>query len=133
MFKKIAYSLYSLIFLFLAILLFLHFGYNWLQLNGVEVTVVFYANLLLFVLSVFGAILHGLGIKSNDPYDFYKFVMLATMLKLFVSAIAVVVYIFTVGKNKNVPAVYIGMGLYFLYTAIEVIFALRLSNSKQHA
>ncbi|HAI84131.1 MAG TPA: hypothetical protein DCL43_10705 [Chitinophagaceae bacterium] len=103
------------------------------QQYQIQTSVVLWGNVLLFVLSIGAALLHGVGMRSTDPYVFYRMVMLATMQKLFISAIAVVLYIVAVGKAKNAPGIYVGMGLYLVYTTIEVVGALRLSNKRQQA
>jgi hypothetical protein len=103
------------------------------QQYQIQTSVVLWGNLLLFVLSIGAALLHGVGMRSTDPYVFYRMVMLATMQKLFISAIVVVLYIVAVGKAKNAPGIYVGMGLYLIYTTIEVVGALRLSNKRQQA
>jgi hypothetical protein len=54
--------------------------------------------------------------------------MAGTFIKLAVIAIAVVAYLKLAGQNKSVFAVVAGIGLYFIYTFIEVKSASRLNR-----
>ncbi|PZP50105.1 MAG: hypothetical protein DI598_06300, partial [Pseudopedobacter saltans] len=54
------------------------------------------------------------------------------LLKLFVLVSATFIYVYTVGPARNKPAIFIGMGLYVLYTVLEVRDAFKLLRQKQN-
>jgi hypothetical protein len=51
-------------------------------------------------------------------------------LKLFALAGAVIIYLLAAGPARSVNAVFIGMGLYIIYTWLEVRISLRLNPKK---
>lgn len=101
-----------------------------LAARKVDGAVVQGANVLLFVIAVICGMMHYRALKSDNPHAFVRSVLGATVLKLFSIAGAVLVYIYVTGPKKNVPAVLIGMGLYIVYTIVEVTGAFRLNKEK---
>jgi hypothetical protein len=102
----------------------------WMAHNGVDKSVVTVANAGLFFLSLVAALMHLSGSRSKDPFVFYRMMMLATLMKLFLCALAVVVYVYMAGKARNNAGVYAAMVIYALYTIVEVSTALQMSNRK---
>ncbi len=96
---------------------------------NVDAKVVFGANCILFVVSVLCIAMHCIAMKSPNPNVMIRSIMLSTLIKLLVFAIATFVYVFITGKNKSVYAIICSMGLYFIYTFIEVRIALKLNKS----
>ena len=78
------------------------------------------ANLLLFLLMFVSAYLHLKAIYKANPHAFMRSVLSATVLKLFVIAGATLVYLLVAGDNKSVYAIIAGMGLYVVYTTVEL-------------
>jgi hypothetical protein len=101
-----------------------------LAAHKIDGAVVQGANVLLFVIAVVCGMMHYRALKSDNPHAFVRSVLGATVLKLFSIAGAVLVYIYVTGPKKNVPAVLIGMGLYIVYTIVEVTGAFRLNKEK---
>ncbi|MBN8718276.1 MAG: hypothetical protein J0H85_02460 [Sediminibacterium magnilacihabitans] len=99
---------------------------------GIDSKVVIVSNLLLFVIGLFSIILQERSLRSNNPNAWIRMVMVSTFIKLIVLGIAVVVYITKAGVHKNKYAIFISMGLYVLYTWIEVRTSLKL-NKKSNA
>jgi len=90
------------------------------------------ANFLLFAISFFTLFIHQASLKSNNPKAFISSVMVGMIVKLLVIGAAILIYVNKAGANKNVYAVYAGMLLYLVYTALEVSIALQL-NKKPNA
>lgn len=130
MWVKIRSLLVVELLMFLGIYAAVFYSTTWLVQQGVSVPVVQASNMLLFILTVAATLMHGAGVNSTDGYVFYRMVMLATFLKLFIAAMAVVLYVVQTGKQKNVPAVYVAMALYMVYTVVEVTGALLLANKR---
>jgi hypothetical protein len=119
-----------IIFLLVTILAFA-FG---AQLDALKMNhwVILGANLLLFAISIFTLFMHQASIKSANPKAFINSVMVGMIVKLLVIGAAILLYVNMAGANKNVYAVYTGMLLYLVYTALEVNIALQL-NKKPNA
>lgn len=103
---------------------------NTLRQHHIDPSVVQFANGILFVLAVVSALMHYRAVKNTNPHAFVRSIMGATVMKLFVIAGAVFIYVYMAGANRNVGAIFIGMGLYVLYTIFEVSGAFRLNKEK---
>ncbi|MDI9365113.1 MAG: hypothetical protein QM541_09195 [Flavobacterium sp.] len=100
------------------------------QLDALKMNhwVILGANLLLFAISIFTLFMHQASIKSTNPKAFINSVMVGMIVKLLVIGAAILLYVNKAGANKNVYAVYAGMLLYLVYTALEVNIALQLNK-----
>jgi hypothetical protein len=103
---------------------------NWLDAKAIDHMVVIVANCILFILSIFIFLMHKRSAQNTNPHVFVRSVMAGTFIKLIVIAGAVTVYLFTAGENKSVYGIVAGIGLYFVYTFIEVKGA--SSINKEH-
>jgi hypothetical protein len=103
---------------------------NWLDAKAIDHMVVIIANCILFILSILIFLMHKRSAQNANPNVFVRSVMAGTFIKLMVIAGAVTIYLITAGENKSVYGVVAGIGLYFVYTFIEVKSASRLN--KQH-
>lgn len=95
-------------------------------------TVIIWANLLLFLVSVAGLWLQLRYSQHSNPHAMVRSVMGAMALKLFGLGAAIVIYIYKTGAHKNVRSVFIAMGLYIIYAWLEVRVILR-TNKNKHA
>jgi len=77
-------------------------------------------NALLFGVTLVSYLLAKKGLKSVNPHAFVRSVYTSMMLKLFACAIAAFIYIAAYRNEVNKPALFALMGLYLLYTFIEV-------------
>lgn len=89
------------------------------------------ANLLLFLLMFISAWLHYKAMHKNNPHAFIRSVLSATVIKMFVIAAATFIYLLAAGEERSVNAVLVGMGLYIIYTTVELrgIFRLNKENT----
>ncbi|ANI88204.1 hypothetical protein A9P82_02085 [Arachidicoccus ginsenosidimutans] len=94
----------------------------------VDINVVVVANCLLFILALLGTYRHTKAVQNPNPQVFVRSIMLMTMVKFFVLAIAAVAYILLAKQNRNVPAIIIGMLLYVIYAVFEVRGAFKLNK-----
>ncbi len=83
------------------------------------------ANGLLFLISVYNAIQHLKTMSQSNPHAMIRGVMGSTVLKLFVLGTAAFIYLYHAGENKNVKGLFFSMGLYILYTWLDVRIALK--------
>jgi hypothetical protein len=124
--KLILPSLFTFIFITIVFVGF----HNFLDGHNINHKVVVVGNLLLFLLSTLTLWMHLRAVKNPNPNVFTNSVMGGTVLKLFVLAIATVIYFVLVGKDKSVFAIFTNMFLYIIYTVLDVRAALILNKKK---
>jgi heme/copper-type cytochrome/quinol oxidase subunit 3 len=126
--RKRANGITSLFILFIIVNSFCFLFKNWLDAKNIDHLVVVGANCILFALSATVYYMHKIATQNKNPHAFVRSVMAGTFIKLVVVAIAVVIYLKLAEQNKSVYAIVAGMGLYFIYTFIEVKSASRLNK-----
>ncbi|MCX6206143.1 MAG: hypothetical protein NTZ19_07820 [Bacteroidetes bacterium] len=82
------------------------------------------ANTLLFLISIYNAVQHLKAMAPTNPHAMVRGVMGSTVLKLFVLGTAAFLYLYNAGENKNINGLFFSMGLYLLYTWLDVRIAL---------
>jgi hypothetical protein len=130
MIKKRFKSFTPVIFFFIALNGFFISGKNMLAKWGVDQGVVIIGNLLLFIITLLSFWLGQRGLKNPNPHAFVRSVYSSIMIKLFACIIAAFVYISIYKSNLNKPALFICMGLYLVYTFIEVSVLMKLLKEK---
>lgn len=108
-------------------------GKNVLQRWGVDQDVVIFGNLLLLLVTLFSFLLAKRGLSNPNPHAFVRSVYSSVMLKLFVCMIAAFVYILIWKSHLNKPGLFICMGLYLVYTFMEVAVLMKLLKQKTNA
>ena len=93
--------------------------------------VVIGANILLFLISIYNCVQHLKVIKSTNPHAMVRGVMGSTVIKLFVLGAAAFIYLYNAGEQININGLFIGMGLYILYTWMDVRVALIVKPEKK--
>ena len=114
-----AKKLMPLFFVFVAVNSLVLWYWPLLEQKKIDALVVFTANCLLFGISAITLAMHTKEIDKKNPNAAIRGVMAATVIKIFVMGIAVVVYLLT-AIHKSYNAIFISMGLYFVYTFLEV-------------
>jgi hypothetical protein len=99
---------------------------------GMKQDVLIVANILLFLFSLIGLLLQLNASKNPNPNAIVRAVMAGMGLKLIGFGAALLIYLSMVGKDKSVYSVYAALGLYVIYTWIEVRLFLR-QNPKKNA
>jgi hypothetical protein len=89
------------------------------------------ANTLLFLISLYNVYQHLKVVQQNNPHAMVRGVMGSTVLKLFVLGAAAFLYLYNAGEQKNINGLFIGMGLYILYTWMDVRVALLVKPQKK--
>lgn len=98
---------------------------------NIDKWVVVGANSLLFLISLYNVYQHLKVVQQSNPHAMVRAVMGATVLKLFVLGTAAFLYLYNAGEQKNINGLFIGMGLYILYTWMDVRVALLVKPSKK--
>jgi Na+-transporting NADH:ubiquinone oxidoreductase subunit NqrE len=106
---------------------------NFLERSGFNQSVLIIGNLVLFAATLVSFVFAKQGLKSENPQAFVRSVYLSIMIKLFICVIAALVYIFLFRKNLNRPALFTCMGLYLVYTFIEVSVLTKMLKEKKNA
>lgn len=101
-----------------------------LEAKQVSVDVVITANLILFAIGMLNIYLQAKNLQNPNPRAIVRGMMVGTLFKLLVVAGAVLAYLVVTGPNRNRPGVLVGMGLYVIYTVLEVKISLRLNPKK---
>jgi hypothetical protein len=105
--------------------LFIIFGSR-MEAKKIGQTVVIAANLLLFLVTLLNLYLQSKNINNPNPNAVIRGVIAGTFIKLFVLAAAVIIYLVAAGQGRSINAVFVGMGLYIIYTWLEVRISLKL-------
>jgi hypothetical protein len=96
----------------------------------INIIVLLGANLLLFLFSMLNIYSQSKNIHNPNPNAIIRGVMAGMALKLFGLAAAAIIYLFVSGAGRSVHAVFAGMGLYIVYTWLEVRISLQLKIKK---
>ena len=97
---------------------------------NIDQNVVIVGNLFLFVITFFSFLIAKKGLQHQNPHVFTRSVMGSIMVKMFLAAIAAFIYISIYKKGLNKPALFICMGLYLVYTFLEVSVLTRILRQK---
>lgn len=89
-------------------------------------------NIFLFAITFISFLIAYKGLQNENPNAFVRSVYGSIMFKLFICLIAAFVYIALQRRNLNKPAFFSLMGLYLVYTFLEVFVLTRLLRRKPH-
>jgi hypothetical protein len=106
---------------------------NFLIRKGFDQDILIIGNLFLFVITAISFLLMSNGLKTKSTAVFLRGVYGGIMLKLFSCIIAAFIYIMTYKKDVNKPALFLCMGLYIIYTFVEVKALMKLSAAQKNA
>lgn len=106
---------------------------NFLDQHGFDQSVLIAGNLVVFLATLLSFLFASRGLTSPNPQAFVRSVYLSIMVKLFVCIIAALIYIFVFRNNLNKPALFTCMGLYLVYTLLEVSVLTRMLKEKKNA
>ncbi|RYZ22666.1 MAG: hypothetical protein EOO16_08135 [Chitinophagaceae bacterium] len=95
-------------------------GKKVLNRGGFDQEVLLVGNVVIFLITLGSFLLAQRGLKDKNSNAFVRSVYGSVMLKLFLCIIAAFAYIAVAQKNINKPALFTLMGLYLVYTFIEV-------------
>lgn len=91
------------------------------------------SNCFLFLLSLGGFILQRKGLQSPNPQAFVRGMYSSMMFKMFVTMFAVLIYVFLVRSKINKPGLFTAMGMYIVYTVVEVAVLTGIARKKKNA
>ena len=100
---------------------------------GADQQVLIIGNALLFVITLASFMLAQKGLNNPNSHAFVRAVYSGIMIKLFLCLAAAFIYISTNKAKLNKPALFICMGLYLVYTFMEVSSLMKLLREKKNA
>lgn len=89
-------------------------------------------NAFLFLITLITFLMSRRSLQNPNPHAFVRAVYGSIIIKLFASMIVAMIYIFTFKKELNKPALFTVMGLYLVYTFLEVSVLTRLLKQPKH-
>ena len=134
-FKKIAMfnkSVTPLVIAFLGIGIAILIFRNFLQQHNIDWQVLSGSNLFIYLVTVISTNMLTSGLNAANTQLFLRKAYGGIMLKLFACAGAAFMYILVLGKGLNKGALFISMGLYLVYTFIELRVIMKQSQQKKN-
>ncbi|HYC28256.1 MAG TPA: hypothetical protein VEB42_05555 [Chitinophagaceae bacterium] len=119
-----------LVIFFVALNAFFISGRNMLERWGADQEVLIIGNALIFVITLLSFVIALRGLKNPNPNVFVRSVMASIMVKMFILIIAAFIYISLFKKDLNKPALFTCMGLYLVYTFMEVSLLTRFLRER---
>ena len=95
---------------------------------GFDYTVLVFGNIIVFGISLLSYWMAVKGLTTKNNHAFFRWVYGSVMMKLFILAGVAFVYIMMNKQEVNKPGLFFCMGLYVIYTFIEVKSAARLNK-----
>lgn len=126
-------SYFPIILLFVILNGLILISWKLLESNGFDREFLVWANLFLFLLSFGGFLLQRKGLRSPNPQAFVRGVYGSMIFKMFLVMIVVLVYVFLFRDKLNKPGLFTAMGLYIVYTAVEVTALMKVAKKKKNA
>lgn len=96
----------------------------------VDKDVITIGNLILFLATSLSYFFAQIGLKSGNPHAFLRSVYASIMVKFFICLVAALIYIMVYKASLNKPALFICMGLYLIYTFMEVMILTKKMKQK---
>jgi hypothetical protein len=121
-----------IVILFVALSGFFVTSRGMLERIGADQEALLIGNLVLFLITLVSYFIATRGLKSTNPHAFVRSVFGSITIKLFACMIAAFIYIATYQKDINKPALFSLMGMYLLYTFVEVGALTRLLKQKSN-
>jgi hypothetical protein len=107
-------------------------GKDMLARWGADRDVLILGNCLIFIITLASFMIAFKGLNHTNPNVFMRSVMASIMIKMFLLVIAAFAYISIYKKGLNKPALFICMGLYLVYTFIEVSVLTKMLKQKSN-
>ncbi len=126
-------ALRPILIVFCAVTVFLLIGHKTLVGWGVKPGVLTAGNLLIFGVTLVAFLISYKALQSSNPNALVRAMYGSLIIKFFVIALGAFIYIMVAKKEVNKPAILASMGLYAVYTYLEVSALLKLLKQKKNA
>ncbi|SHF34935.1 hypothetical protein SAMN05444008_10746 [Cnuella takakiae] len=125
-------AFYPVVLLFVVLNAFFTAGRSMLARIGADQSVLIAGNLLLFVITLFSFLMAKRGLNDTNPNRFLRSVYSSILVKLFACMFAALAYIAINKSNLNKPALFTLMGLYLVYTFLEVSVLMKMLKQSKN-
>jgi len=122
-----------LLLLFIILNAFFLSGKRWLEKQGINQEVLIVGDLVLAIATGLSLYISVRSLRSPSPQAPIRAMYGSFMIKFFLCAIAAFIYIMIEKKNVNKPGLIACMGLYLVYTFMEVSALTKLLKQKKNA
>jgi uncharacterized membrane protein YadS len=113
---------------FLLVSALLVMGWNQLPAKQINPWVVLCANALLMGIAALNIAYHRSSLQKKNPQAVLRSLMGATMVKLFVLAALVIIYLVSTGSARSIYAIIVSMALYIIYSWLETKILLQMKS-----
>lgn len=103
---------------------------TFMKSHNIDSTILFNANLFLLLIGSLSLRLQSKAIHHQNPNVFVRGVMGGMMIKMFLSVIAVFIYVYSSGKEFNKRGIFIAMFFYLIYLGVEVFSLMKMNKAK---
>ena len=86
------------------------------------------ANIFFLIISFISTCLQINAMNNKNPNVFIRMTMVGLMLKMFLTIIAIIIYVVSSGNHYNKRGVFVGLFFYLIYLATEVFTVLKLNK-----
>jgi hypothetical protein len=131
--KKSTPAFFSIAFLFVILSGFFVSTRSLLAKWNMDPSVLLYGNLILFAATALSFWLGSRGTKTNNPQAVVRSVYASFIVKFFLLLAAAFIYIMMAAEKVNKPGLFVCMGLYIVYTFLEVSILMKMSKRKNNA
>lgn len=100
---------------------------------GFNISFLLVANTILFIITFLGFYLQTKGVSSTNINAFIRGVYSSLLVKMFVVVGAILIYILMMGGAVNTPSILASMGIYLVYTTVEVVQLMKIARRKNDA
>ena len=129
--KLVSRQLFSIFFAIAFILIVILDRTKVFDKNGIDGIVILDGNIILFIATALSFWVSQRSFHSTNPSASVRGMYGSFMIKFFVCLITAFIYIMVAKKNVNKPALIICMGLYIVYTVLEVYSLQKLLKQKK--
>ena len=124
---------FPLVFVFVVLNIFFFSFHDWLVKKGVNNDVLIIGNLILFIATLLSFVVYLSSLRSSGGGAALRGMYGSFIVKFFTCLVAAFAYIMIAKKDVNKPALIICLGLYIVYTIIEVSSLQKLLKQKKNA
>src|SRR6188768_2892292 len=104
-----------------------------LEAWGFDYSVLVFGNIIVFGISLLSYWMAVKGLTTKNNHAFFRWVYGSVMMKLFILAGVAFIYIMMNKKEVNKAGLFFCMGLYVIYTFIEVSGLMKVNKQKTNA
>lgn len=120
-----------LVIVFLLLTIVFLIAFNWLEKQGMNADVLIAGNGILFIATLLSLLVYMRSLKATGGGAAVRGMYGSFIIKFFTCLVAAFAYIMIAKKEVNKPALIVCMGLYIVYTVIEVSSLQKLLKRKK--